>query len=103
MGTHAGPMILAGPPPGGVSPWPVGLGPAGPVYVVVQIYEVAEPVGGKTPGETDVSAGSLRVVIPRVVELDVDNDVDVGLLVVVLLVELEVVVVIGSNALQFVV
>jgi hypothetical protein len=111
-------MTLAGPPPGGVSPRPVGFDD-GPVYiVVVQLYEVAEPVGGKTPGEIDVSGGSLRVVIPRVVEPDVGRDVDVVLLmvlllvavllvvvflVVVLLVDPEVVVVIGSNTLQFVV
>jgi hypothetical protein len=69
---------------------------------VVKPCEVALLVGGKIPGEIDVSSGNIRVLIAVVVDIDVCEDldgVDVVLLVEVLLVDEVLVVVTGT--LQF--
>jgi hypothetical protein len=44
-------------------------------------------VGGKTPGDIDVSGGCIRVVKPTAIEPDVVDDVEEVLLVEVLLVK----------------
>lgn len=67
-----------------------------------------ESVGGKIPGETDVSVETIRVLITGVVAPDTDGDVVVvllveGLLVVEVLEDVEVVDVVVMIGLQFVV